>query len=403
MVLGVRKKRSSTRPKLPTTGAILAVVISAFQCQNAFAPRTNYQRRTVIAAALGSLSSDGTWHGEPMSGATILRRTPVGRRRGRGDEYVLPVDVDDGPRQELLPPLKWQLQPAGKRFAHPAEVIFARLLTFYGIRWAYEPTTFAVRWASDGRPQEFVTPDFFLPDYQVYVELTTMRQRLVTRKNRKFRLLREQYPNISVRILYLRDFERLRETIGQGRAEREARIVGTLFEQHDVEARIAEVASHLAREWQGRILANDGRRPLLLGLGMGAEYFLASLGQSLRELGVAVDLDQIELTSIADEETDSRVRVSRSPVSSPHGRPVVIVQEVLSTGLSAAFLEAWLRRHGAISVEICALLDRRAARILDVPLTCHCFDAPDVPLAGFGLARWREYRDLPFIAEIAAS
>jgi bifunctional protein TilS/HprT len=354
-------------------------------------------------APLGSVSRDGTWHGEPMSGATILRRSPVGRRRNRGDD-VLPVDSEEGGlRQELLPPLKWQLQPAGKRFAHPAEVIFARLLTFYGIRWAYEPTTFAVRWASDGQPQEFVTPDFFLPDYQVYVELTTMRQRLVTRKNRKFRLLREQYPNISVRILYLRDFERLRETIGQGRTEREAHIVGTVFEQHDVAARITEVASHLAHAWQDRMPASDGRRPLLLGLGRGAEHFLASLGDNLRALGVAVDLDQIELTAIADEETDSRVRVSRAPVAPLQGRSVLIVQEVLSTGLSAAFLEAWLHRHGAGVVEVCALLDRRAARILEVPLTCHCFDAPDVPLAGFGLARWREYRDLPFIAEIAHS
>src|SRR5262249_54296844 len=156
-----------------------------------------------------------------------------------------------------------------------------------------------------------------------------------------------------------------------------------------------------AGEWQDRTPANDGRRPLLLGMGPGAEYFLASLGHSLRGVGVAVDLDQIELTSIADEETDARVRVARAPGAPLHGRPVVIVQEVLSTGLSAAFLEAWLRRHGAASVEVCALLDRRAARILDVPLTIHCFDAPDVPLAGFGLARWREYRDLPFIAEIA--
>ena len=79
---------------------------------------------------------------------------------------------------------------------------------------------------------------------------------------------------------------------------------------------------------------------------------------------------------------------------------MIIVQEVLSTGLSAAFLEAWLRRHGAAAVEVCALLDREAARILDVPVISRGFAAPDVPLAGYGLARWREYRDLPFIAEL---
>ena len=95
------------------------------------------------------------------------------------------VDHEEAPRQELLPPLRWLLQPNDHRFAHPAEIELARLLTFYGLRWAYEPTTFAVRWGRDGRPVEFVTPDFYLPEHDLYLELTTMRQRLVTRKNRK--------------------------------------------------------------------------------------------------------------------------------------------------------------------------------------------------------------------------
>src|SRR5215216_6777338 len=121
------------------------------------------------------------------------------------------VDLDEAPRQELLPRLRWLLQPNDDRFAHPAEIELARLLTFYGLRWAYEPTTFAVRWGRDGRPVEFVTPDFYLPEHDLYLELTTMRQRLVTRKNRKFRLLREAYPNVRVRLLYLRDFKRLKD------------------------------------------------------------------------------------------------------------------------------------------------------------------------------------------------
>ena len=115
------------------------------------------------------------------------------------------------------------------------KIELARLLTFYGLRWAYEPTTFAVRWGRDGRPVEFVTPDFYLPEHDLYLELTTMRQRLVTRKNRKFRLLREHYPNVRVRMLYLRDFKRLQDVYGSYDMDREARVGTVLFDEREVE------------------------------------------------------------------------------------------------------------------------------------------------------------------------
>jgi hypoxanthine-guanine phosphoribosyltransferase len=302
--------------------------------------------------------------------------------------------------QESLPPLRWLLQPDADRFAHPAETEFARLLTFYGVRWAYEPTTFAVRWDSEGNAEEFVTPDFYLPDHDLYLELTTMRQRLVTRKNRKFRLLREHYPNVSVRILYLRDFERIRNTYLPPPEERSVHIASTLFDAHDLELRVAELAQNLVDSWQDRVDGDLGPRPLLLGVGGGSDRFLASLSENVRAMGIAVDLDRVDLTSITNEPAGARARVVRPPRSALAGRPVVVVQEVLSTGLSAAFLETWLRRQGVIGVEVCALLDREAARILDVPVVWRGFQAPDVSLAGYGLTRWREYRDLPFIAAV---
>ena len=118
-------------------------------------------------------------------------------RDDQDDHGCIEEPYFDNPTQAHLPPLRWLLQPDENRFAHPAERELARLLTFYGVRWAYEPTTFAVRWGGDGQPEEFVTPDFYLPDHGLYVELTTMRQRLVTRKNRKFRLLRRALPEHS--------------------------------------------------------------------------------------------------------------------------------------------------------------------------------------------------------------
>jgi bifunctional protein TilS/HprT len=312
----------------------------------------------------------------------------------------LAFDLHGPPRQELLPPLRWLLQPNDSRFAHPAEIELARLLTFYGLRWAYEPTTFAVRWGREGRPVEFVTPDFYLPEHDLYLELTTMRQRLVTRKNRKFRLLRETYPNVRVRLLYLRDFKRLRDVYGSSRNEREARVGDILYVERDVEMRIAQLAHQLVEAWGDRAANGRGQRPLLVGVGSGSERFLTSLGESVRGLGVPVDLDRVALTSLAADPGPSRARVSRPPTTALAGRSVTLVQEVLSTGLSATFLTAWMRRHGAGAVETCALLDREAARVVDVPVVCRGFAVPDVALAGFGLARRREFRDLPYIARI---
>jgi bifunctional protein TilS/HprT len=318
------------------------------------------------------------------------------------DTFRTFLDPQAPPKQESLPPLRWLLQPDDERFAHPAEVELARLLTFYSVRWAYEPTTFAVRWGLDGEPEEFVTPDFYLPEYDHYLELTTMRQRLVTRKNRKFRLLREHYPNVHVRILYLRDFERLRNTYGQTSSPRGGHIGPTLFDQRTLESRVAEVAEHLVDGWRGQE-SGEHARPLLLGIGRGSGRFLEALRQNIHGLGVAIDLDWIDLTTLAGQPFGARVRISRPPAVSVAGRPVLIVQEVLSTGFSAAFVEGWLRRHGASMIGVCALLDREAARVLEVPVVARGFSAPDVSLAGYGLRRWREFCDLPFIAEIESA
>lgn len=93
------------------------------------------------------------------------------------------------------------------QFAHPSELVFARLLDFYGIRWQYEPRTFPLRYDDSGNIVEAFAPDFYLPDSDLYVELTTMKQSLVTKKNRKVRRLQELYPDVKIRLLYQKDFE----------------------------------------------------------------------------------------------------------------------------------------------------------------------------------------------------
>jgi hypothetical protein len=92
------------------------------------------------------------------------------------------------------------------RFAHNSERQFAKLLDFYGIAWEYEPRTFTLETDREGRPAQAFSPDFYLPAYDLYIEITTLNQKLVTKKNRKARRLQELYPDVRVKVLYQRDY-----------------------------------------------------------------------------------------------------------------------------------------------------------------------------------------------------
>lgn len=97
-------------------------------------------------------------------------------------------------------------QPA---FVHPSEEQFARILDFYQIPWEYEPRTFPLRWDEQGNVIEAFSPDFYLPEQDLYIELTTAAQRLITKKHRKLRRLKELYPNINIRLVNRSDFKQM--------------------------------------------------------------------------------------------------------------------------------------------------------------------------------------------------
>lgn len=100
-------------------------------------------------------------------------------------------------------------RPPPVEFAHPSEAEFARILDFYQIIWQYEPRTFAVEWDEAGNFVSSFTPDFYLPEYDLYIELTTLKQKLVTAKNRKVRLLRRHYPEVKIKLFYGADYRKL--------------------------------------------------------------------------------------------------------------------------------------------------------------------------------------------------
>jgi hypothetical protein len=94
-------------------------------------------------------------------------------------------------------------------FANESEKEFVKILDFYGINWLYEPKTFPIEWGSDGRPIISFTPDFYLPDYDLYIELTTLVQKLITRKNKKVKMLKDLYPGINIKLFYKKDYQNL--------------------------------------------------------------------------------------------------------------------------------------------------------------------------------------------------
>jgi len=94
-------------------------------------------------------------------------------------------------------------------FVHPSEEQFARILDFYQIPWEYEPRTFPLRWDEQGNVLEAFSPDFYLPEQDLYIELTTMAQRLITKKHRKLRRLKELYPNINIKLLNRADLKQM--------------------------------------------------------------------------------------------------------------------------------------------------------------------------------------------------
>ncbi|MCZ7568031.1 MAG: hypothetical protein M5U01_05430 [Ardenticatenaceae bacterium] len=102
-----------------------------------------------------------------------------------------------------------EVRDSQSTFAHTAEEEFGRLLDYYGIEWQYEPHTFPLAWDNAGNVTEAFAPDFYLPQQDLYIELTTLRPRLNSRKNRKIRRLKELYPDVNIKLLKRRDLRAL--------------------------------------------------------------------------------------------------------------------------------------------------------------------------------------------------
>jgi hypoxanthine phosphoribosyltransferase len=150
--------------------------------------------------------------------AAALTGTLAQRPRLTSAPAPEPPFVPDGPAIATAPPDPAPVDDVRHPhpvFAHASEAEMARILDFYQVRWEYEPHTFPILWNLEGSVVESFAPDFWLPDLGLYLEMTTLRQKLVRKKNRKLRRVLELYPDLKVKLFYARDFRALMLKFGK--------------------------------------------------------------------------------------------------------------------------------------------------------------------------------------------
>jgi hypoxanthine phosphoribosyltransferase len=281
-------------------------------------------------------------------------------------------------------------------FAHPSEQEFARFLDYYRIRWVYEPVAFPTAW-EEGRVSEMFAPDFYLPEHDLYVELTTMKQSLVTPKNRKLRLLRELYPDVNIKLLYRKDYQQLLAQAGYGYLEvqniKKSDIEQILISPVELETRVRALARRISRDYKGQGV-------VLVGVLKGITFFLADLARQIK-VPLAIDyLGVARRSGTSDRERVSIVRDIDYPIT---GRHVILVEDVVNTGLTLDFLLSRLREREPASIEVVTLLDRPSRRLVNVPMKYVGFQIPNDYVVGYGLDYRELYRNLPFICVLRQS
>ncbi len=272
-------------------------------------------------------------------------------------------------------------------FAHPSEEEFARILDFYNVEWVYEPRSFPLKWEGE-RVTEMFTPDFYLPGLDLYVEITTLKQSLVTEKNRKLRHLKELYPEVKIMLLHRNEYDRLLARYGCGPlAQSRARgISRILYSSVEIQDKVAELADRISKDYAGR-------RPVMVGVQRGFICFMADL---IRHTTIPLDIDFITISYYSGSD-HSMFKITKDVDLNISGRHVIVVEGIVDTGMTLNSILNHLRPKKPDSLAVCTLLDKRVRRIADIPLEYVGFEVQDEFVVGYGLDYGEEYRNLPFI------
>lgn len=304
----------------------------------------------------------------------------VAATAGTSSDAISPQPDVSRLAQELIRPIS---------FSHPSEEEFARLLDFYKIQWMYEPRSFPLEWDGD-KVKEMFTPDFYLPELDLYIELTTMKQELIREKNRKLRRLKELYPEVNIKLLNKRDYHRLLAKYGYGPSGRaEVNVERILLSAGQIERRVRQLAKAISRDYAGR-------SPLMIGILKGVVCFMSDL---MRNISLPVSVDFLAISYYGEQEMES-VRIIKDLDRSIAGLDVIMVEDIVDTGMTLNYVLHYLAGRNPASLEVCTLLDKRVRRLVDVPLKYVGFEIPDEFVVGYGLDYNGEFRNLPFIGVV---
>jgi bifunctional protein TilS/HprT len=277
--------------------------------------------------------------------------------------------------------------PSPSVFSHESEEEFAKLLDFYRIEWLYEPRSFPLAWRGK-QITEMLTPDFFLPELDLYIELTTLKQSLITEKNRKLRRLRELYPEINIRLLNKNDYHRLLAKYGYGPlgVSRITGISRVLFSHTEIQRRTRALANLISNDYMDQNL-------VLIGVLKGVICFISDLMQQI-SLPLTVEFMGI---SYFESTSEKAVNITKDIDTNITGRNVLMIEDIVDTGMTLNYILNHLAEYKPASLRVCTLLDKRVRRLVNVPLEYVGFEVPDEFVVGYGLDYQGEYRNLPFI------
>ena len=174
----------------------------------------------------------------------------------------------------------------------------------------------------------------------------------------------------------------------------DADVEEVLLSGEQVQARVAELGAQLATDYAGR-------DPVLVSVLKGSIIFLADL---VRAMPIPLSIDLMEVSSYgASTESSGQVRILKDLSTSINDREVIVVEDIIDTGLTLNYLLRYLHDKGPASIRICCLLDKPARRLAEIEIDYRGFTIPDRFVIGYGLDYGERYRNLPYIGVLRPS
>lgn len=164
----------------------------------------------------------------------------------------------------------------------------------------------------------------------------------------------------------------------------------TLINEHELRDKIAELGKRISDDYKGL-------EPVLVTVLRGGIVFLCDL---IREIRIPISLDFLSISSYAGQRQTGVVRILKDLDENIEKKHVILIEDIIDTGLTLNYIVGMLYERKPATVKICALLDKKVRRIIDVPIDYIGFEIPDEFVVGYGMDYNQSYRNLPFIGTL---